>query len=296
MSIADIPLRIVQISDIHCGEITFDRELMIAITDRVNAIHPDLVVVAGDLTAAGYEWEFEEAAELLGRITAPKVIVPGNHDARNVGYIHFERFFGDRFSTFRTTFDPERAERLRASGMTVVAVDSSEPDLQEGQVGRERYPWIREQYTHPGDLRIFVIHHHLVSIPGTGRERNTINDAGDVLAELSELEIDIILCGHKHVPFFWGLNGMLLCNSGTATTKRVRGLTPPSWNELEVDASQIKVYLHYPDGRRELSVIRSRTTRTLIREAFYLTDDFLQSNRLLSTGLPGAGPDPSPDA
>lgn len=296
MSIADIPLRIVQISDIHCGEITFDRELMIAITDRVNAIDPDLVVVAGDLTAAGYEWEFEEAVELLGRIHAPKVIVPGNHDARNVGYIHFERFFGDRFSTFRTTFDPERAERLRASGMTVVAVDSSEPDLQEGQVGRERYPWIREQYAHPGDLRIFVIHHHLVSIPGTGRERNTINDAGDVLAELSELEIDIILCGHKHVPFFWGLNGMLLCNSGTATTKRVRGLTPPSWNELEVDASQIKVYLHYPDGRRELSVIRSRTTRTLIREAFYLTDDFLQSNRLLSTGLPHTGPDPSRDA
>jgi hypothetical protein len=40
------------------------------------------------------------------------------------------------------------------------------------------------------------------------------------------------------------------------------------------------VYTHYGDGRRELSVIRSRTTRALIREAFYLTDDFLRSNHI----------------
>lgn len=107
-----------------------------------------------------------------------------------------------------------------------------------------------------------------------------ITDAGDLLAVLTELDLDVVLSGHKHVPFFWGLNGMLICNSGTATTRRLRGLTPPSWNEIQIDASTIKVYLHYEDGRRELSVIRSRTTRALIREAFYLTDDFLASNRI----------------
>ena len=58
-------------------------------------------------------------------------------------------------------------------------------------------------------------------------------------------------------------------------------MNPPSWNEIRVDASTIKVYLHYPDGRRELSVIRTRTTRSMIREAFYLTQDFLSSNRVL---------------
>jgi hypothetical protein len=63
---------------------------------------------------------------------------------------------------------------------------------------------------------------------------------------------------------------------------RLRGLTPPSWNEIELDASTIRVYLHYADGRRELSAIRSRTTRSLVREAFYLTEEFIASNRLLS--------------
>jgi 3',5'-cyclic AMP phosphodiesterase CpdA len=102
-----------------------------------------------------------------------------------------------------------------------------------------------------------------------------------VLAELTRLDVDLVLSGHKHVPFFWGVNGMLVCNSGTATTKRVRGLTPPSWNEIQIDASTIKVFLHYPDGRRELSVIFSRRTRAMTREAFYLTPDFIASNQML---------------
>ena len=129
---------------------------------------------------------------------------------------------------------------------------------------------------------MFAIHHHLVSIPGTGRERNIITDAGDVLAELTQLDVDLVVSGHKHVPFFWGLNGILFCNSGTAGTRRVRGLTPPSWNELRVDASTIKVFTHYLDGRRELSVIFSRKTRALTREAFYLTPDFRRSNQILA--------------
>lgn len=282
MRVSDIPIRICQISDIHCGELTFQPDWMRTLVERLNRIQPDVVVVAGDLTAAGYQWEYEEAARWLGQIEAPKVVIPGNHDSRNVGYVHFQRLFGDRFSRYRVAFEPERAARLGATGITVVGADSSDPDLNEGHIGRERYPWVGEQFDEPDDFKVFTIHHHLVSIPGTGRERNIITDAGDLLALLTGLEVDLVLSGHKHVPYFWGLNGILVCNSGTAATKRLRGLTPPSWNEIRVDATTIKVYLHYPDGRRELSVIRTRTTRSMIREAFYLTEDFRNSNQILA--------------
>jgi 3',5'-cyclic AMP phosphodiesterase CpdA len=270
------------VSDIHCGESTFDAGLMASILEAVNEMNPDLVVIAGDLTAAGYEWEFEEAVKWLSLLEPPKVVIPGNHDARNVGYLHFQAHFGDSFTRYRQAFEPERAERMAATGFTVVAVDSSQPDINDGHVGRARYPWIREQFDEPDDVKIFAIHHHLVSIPGTGRERNIITDAGDLLAELTLLDIDIILSGHKHVPFFWGVNGILICNSGTATTRRLRGRTPSSWNEIHVDASTIKVFLHYPDGRQELSVLFSRKTRAMTREAFSLTDDFLASNQILT--------------
>ena len=61
-------------------------------------------------------------------------MIPGNHDSRNVGYVHFEDMFGARNSV------------LRVAGVTVVAVDSTEPDLDHGQIGRGRYRWIEEQF------------------------------------------------------------------------------------------------------------------------------------------------------
>jgi 3',5'-cyclic-AMP phosphodiesterase len=280
VSFQKLPLRIAHISDMHAGEVTFQHAVMNRVIDDINTMNPDIVILAGDLTAAGYEDEYAAAAQIVGRIEPPMVIIPGNHDARNVGWVHFEHYFGPRFSRFRTAFPSVRAERLRASGFTVVGVDSSEPDVNEGRVGRDRYGWIRSQYQDDDDIKIFAIHHHLVSIPGTGRERNIVTDAGDLLAQLTKLDIDLIVSGHKHVPFFWGVNGMLIANSGTCATKRLRGLTPSSWNEVEVDASTIKVFLHYPDGRRELSVIFSRKTRLLTREAFYMTEAFINSNRL----------------
>ena len=284
-SISRLPLRIAQVSDIHCGTPTFEPLLMSSVIDRVNRLDADLVVVVGDITAAGYEWEFDEAAGWIEQFTAPTIVVPGNHDARNIGYVHFERRFGSRFSRHRIPFSPERAERLRATGVTVVAMDSSVPDLNEGHIGREWYDWIREQYDEPDDLRLFVIHHHLVSIPGTGRERNVITDAGELLAVLTDLDLDMVLSGHKHVPFFWGLNGMLICNSSTAATRRVRGVTPPSWNEIVIDATSIKVFLHYEDNRRELAVVRTRGDRALIRESFQVSSSFLAANPVLASHM-----------
>jgi Icc protein len=281
MTISRIPLRIAQISDIHFGgALSLPAETMEAVAEDVRSIDPDAVVVAGDLTYTGYEWEYEEAADWLSTLEFPQIVIPGNHDGRNVGRVHFRRLFGEPYSRFRAAFEPDRAERLRATGFTVVALDSSEPDLDEGRVGEERYPWIRDGFEEQDDIKIVAVHHHLISVPGTGRERNIVHDAGDLLLTLTRMDVDLILSGHKHVPFFWGLNGILLCSSGTAGTRRLRGRTPPSWNEIHVDATTVKVFLHYLDGKRELAVIFSRKTRALTREAFYLTEDFLRTNQV----------------
>jgi 3',5'-cyclic-AMP phosphodiesterase len=281
VAVSDIPLRIAQVSDVHVGgSLSLPTESLDGIIARLRAMEPDVVVLAGDLTTDGYEWEYEEAAQWVDKIEFPKIVIPGNHDSRNVGYVHFRRLFGEPYSRYRSAFDPVRAERLQATGFTIVGLDSSEPDVNEGRVGRDRYAWIREQFDESGDIRIVTVHHHLVAIPGTGRERNIVLDAGDLLYTLTDLDVDLVLSGHKHVPFFWGVNGMLICNSGTAGSRRVRAGSPPSWNELHIDAATIKVFTHYLDGRRELSVIFSRKTRTLTREAFYLTDDFRRSNQI----------------
>lgn len=237
-------LTICQISDIHCGSPYFISDLLERSILEINDLEPTAVVVSGDLTDAGYRQDFETSAEYVRRFKCDNVmVIPGNHDSRNVGYIHFERLFGERFSVI--DFDEA----------IMVGVDSSEPDLNDGRVGREHYGFIRQAFADAEDkLKIFVIHHHLVPIPGTGRERNIIFDAGDMLELLNEVGVDLVLMGHKHVPHSWKLENMFLVNAGTASTTRLRGNTRPCYNIIEIEDGRVRVFRKYPFKERELAV------------------------------------------
>ena len=141
------PFTIVQLSDLHCGGQYFLPNLLERAISEVNDLHPDVVVCSGDLTTFGFKEEYHEAKRYLDQIQCQAFcVIPGNHDSRNVGYVHFEELFGDRNSV------------LRVGPVAVVAVDSTEPDLDHGQIGRGRYPWIEEQFADPADLRVFVLH------------------------------------------------------------------------------------------------------------------------------------------
>jgi 3',5'-cyclic AMP phosphodiesterase CpdA len=136
---------------------------------------------------------------------------------------------------------------LRRAGATVVAVDSTEPDLDHGQIGRGRYGWIEEQFAaEPADLRVFVLHHHLLPIPGTGRERNVVYDAGDAIECLQRAGVHLVLSGHKHVPYAWKLENLFVVNTGTVSTLRLRGHTRPCYNVVEVEGTHASVWRRYP--------------------------------------------------
>jgi 3',5'-cyclic AMP phosphodiesterase CpdA len=248
-------LTICQISDIHCGNARFIPELLDRTIIEVNRANPATVVVSGDLTDAGYREEFEQAAEYIDRIECENImVIPGNHDSRNVGYVHFERLFGERQSV------------IDLEDVILVGVDSSEPDLNDGQVGREHYEFIEESFSDVGGkLKIFVVHHHLIPLPGTGRERNIIFDAGDILERLIETEVDLVLSGHKHVPYTWRLENMLIVNAGTASTLRLRGNTRPCYNVIEVEDGRVEVYRKYAFKERELAVRFDRNTQEYSR-------------------------------
>ena len=234
---------IAQISDIHCGDPRFDSRLMRFCIEVLNKEEPDLTVIAGDLTANGYREEFEEAQKFLDNIRGDnKIIIAGNHDCRNVGYIHFEELFGPRNST-KTFTHSGACGRDLSEFVGVVAVDSNKADLNEGEVGRHKYEHIKDAFSEVTSFKIFILHHHLVHIPGTGRERNIITDAGDVLGVLRDLKVDLVLSGHKHVPYVWPLARMCLVTSGTVSTHRTRGKTPPSFNLIEIKEGEISVHI-----------------------------------------------------
>ena len=242
---------IAHISDLHCGGPYFVANLMERAIAEVNDLSPDLVVCSGDLTTFGFKQEFAQAKAYLDRIDCESiVVVPGNHDSRNVGYVHFEALFGTRNSV------------VHVDGVTIVAVDSTEPDLDNGQIGRGRYGWIEEQFAEPADLKVFVLHHHLLPIPGTGRERNIVNDAGDAIECLQRSGVDLVLSGHKHVPYAWRLEDLFIVNAGTVSSSRLRGFGRPCYNVIEVEGTHVSVWRKYPFHDQERIIQFSTETKT----------------------------------
>lgn len=90
------------------------------------------------------------------------------NDARNEGYKVFEDIFGTRFPSYEDDM------------VAICGIDSSEPDIDDGHVGRENYPYIREKLSADDKDKVrilvlhhlLVLHHHLIPIPGTGREQH----------------------------------------------------------------------------------------------------------------------------
>ena len=238
-------MRIVQISDIHVGSGLFRPELLDAAIEETNALEPDLVAIAGDLTMEGYRWEFEEAKGYLDRLECQNVVVvPGNHDAKNVGYRHFEEFFGLREGAVTVNVPEGEAK--------IVALDSTKPDLDEGEIGREHYAWIDSEFRNwERGPKIVIVHHHILAVPGTGRDVNNLRDAGDVMAIFRELKVDMVLSGHRHVPYVWSISGVRVVHSGTASSMRVRGTMPPSYNVIEIDDQSVRITLKQPAKGKE---------------------------------------------
>jgi len=199
-------MRIAHLSDVHYSKSwMYLKQRFEQCIDLVNQEAPDVVIITGDITDYGLQREYDGVKKELERIKAPRFMVPGNHDRRHEGYKKFEAHFGPRFYA------------VEHDGYRFIGIDSSEPDINEGHVGREQLRWLGEQLT---DRAIVFLHHHLVPVPPTGRERNILVDAGEVLRLLDSCNVPLVLSGHKHVPWVWNLNGMVVSTAGTVSCER----------------------------------------------------------------------------
>ena len=77
-------------------------------------------------------------------------------------------------------------------------------------------------------------------------------DAGDLLEVLLHAGNQIVLSGHKHVPYVWRLENMYVANAGTVSSLRLRGYTKPCYNVLEFDDGDVKIHRKFPFGDGQL--------------------------------------------
>ena len=232
---------IAQISDLHVGSINFVEELLVNAIDDLNDIHPDVTIITGDITDNGYFLEFQKAVTYLDEIKSPILVVPGNHDARHVGDECFEELIKNRYGILKD----------KKHGLKVIGLDSSEPDLDYGRVGRSQENWMAQELRNADEenlYKIIALHHHIIPVPKTGRERNVLSDAGDILQTLMTEKADLVLSGHKHMPHVWMMENSTFITAGTVSSLRLRGRELSSFNTINIEEEFIEIILNRADG------------------------------------------------
>ncbi|MEA1924784.1 MAG: metallophosphoesterase [Candidatus Altiarchaeota archaeon] len=236
-------LTIAQISDIHVGQINFLPEKLDAAIEEINSLDPDLVILSGDVTMMGFRDEYIEAKKYVDKIDSKVLAIPGNHDVRYMGHIYFQEFFGRR----------EWVDKF-SDELYIIGLDTSLPDLDEGSLGRGKQKWLRRKLDEISNscCKIVVMHHHLVPVPMTGRERAVLSDAGDVLDILTRGGVDLCLSGHRHTPYAWIVNNTAVVTAGSPSTRKVRATINQSYNIIRLTDEHIRVEKKDISGNKKL--------------------------------------------
>ncbi len=238
-------MKILHISDIHCNDGTdFNKTMFEKALDLVNSEDDvSFVFISGDLTTNGLLSEYQMAQENVGAIAHRCVIVPGNHDERNLGYRLFPEFFGE--GSFIHTIDD----------IAFVGLSSSEPDKDDGRLGRARHLLIEDAARMNKKLTIVGFHHHLIPVPNSGREKNIIEDAGETLDIILKNQIPLVLMGHRHVPYGVKLHNTLLVNAGTFSCTRTRARFGNTFNIITIDEEAINVCVVDVPSKKQRSML-----------------------------------------
>lgn len=239
--------RILQFSDLHFGALRSETvDPLIALTSE---LAPDAIVVTGDLTQRATPAQFQEARAFLARLPCQQqLIVPGNHDVPLWNLLL-------RFLSPRARFDhyvtrnpfPTLVDR----DVAIVGLDTARSPLtSHGRVSMSQIEVILGRFREapPHALRVLACHHpFVVPVDAPGGKRARRSDTA--LAALIEYEVDLLLTGHRHLPWVSPLGtDLLTVHAGTTTSSRTRGVEN-SFNEIIVDRDSVVVrrFLWHPE-------------------------------------------------
>lgn len=226
-------MKIIHISDLHIGEGKESPEILEKLIEEVNSSSPEAIFITGDLTDEGLLKEYKEISQIIKGFVKMPYVVPGNHDARNDGLELFKEYFTK----------PPFAEYIESLGATAIGLNSTLPDVNEGMIGDTQMEWLREQLKVARGRKILYMHHHVLPVPHTGRERNILFDAGELLEIAKEHKVDVILSGHKHQHYVWLLDDIIIANAGTAFANKLILHNRHSYNIITIGHEEITVEL-----------------------------------------------------
>ncbi len=230
--------RVIHLSDLHFGRTS--PALLEPLLAEVAALHPDLVVISGDLTQRARDWQFAEAAAFIARLPAPVLCVPGNHDTPldNL-FLRMLKPWGRYRRHINTDLEPAFRDDLLA----VVGANTVNRFVwQQGRFSSRMLARVLAAFRDAGRrTRIVVVHHPLEH--RDGNDKSLTRGAARALAALSGAGTDIVLSGHihtTHVGPFTTAPGLLFVQAGTGLSTRLRH-EENAFNVLDIAPGRIAI-------------------------------------------------------
>jgi 3',5'-cyclic AMP phosphodiesterase CpdA len=239
-----MPVRLIQVSDIHFGA-----EHVAAVEATAEFIRTtpfDALLMTGDITQLGHHTEFAMARDWLASLPGPQIATPGNHDTPWFGLI--ERATTP-FRRYREAIGPTEAEFSGHPALAVLALNSARGwqlrlNWSKGEVNpfQAKRAIRHMRSSAPHATRILMCHHPLIEIPGepiTSRVRGGRRAA----RKFAEAHFDLVVTGHLHKPFVHALpfgDGLSYAVGASTLSCRVRG-APPGFNVIEIDGETLSV-------------------------------------------------------
>ena len=194
------------------------------------------------------------------------VVIPGNHDSRNVGYVHFEELFGERNSV------------LRVGDTTIVAVDSSEPDLDNGQIGRGALPLDR------GAVRARGVAARLRPPPppaaGAREPAASATWSTTPATRSRRCSARTSISSSPGTSTSRTRGGSRTSSSSTPARSRRRGCAAtggPRYNVVDVEGTHVDVWRKYPFDEQERIIQFSTETKTYEKYTARIEDEVRSS-------------------
>jgi 3',5'-cyclic AMP phosphodiesterase CpdA len=236
---------LLHLSDLHFGRV--DPATLDPLAAAAKAIHPDLVIVSGDLTQRARRAEFGAARDFLARLPKPQIVVPGNHDVPlyNVLFRFLRPLEG-----YRRYITDDLEPYYQDEEIAVIGINTARSlTFKGGRINERQVTRVRDRLCALAERTIRVIvTHHPFDLPEGRMDADLVGRARMAMETFVECGADVILSGHLHVfhtahtAIRYKLPGRsaLLVQAGTATSTRERG-EPNSFNVLSIEREQISV-------------------------------------------------------
>jgi 3',5'-cyclic AMP phosphodiesterase CpdA len=246
-----VTVRIAQVSDLHFGrDVPAVAQMLLA---ELRDVAPTMVAVCGDLTQTARHAEFQAARAFLDDLPAPALVVPGNHDLP--GWRVWSRFSRPWLQWRRhLESDPYGALVFRADGLVAVGVNTARqwgahPDWSRGRIDTRQLAAVLEAFDEAprDDLRVLVAHHPFL-LTQAGQSRGLVGRSKQALQRLRR-RADLLLGGHIHLAYSGVVDGLVVAQSGTAFSDRLKG-EPNSYNLIDAEENQLLVSIRRWDGDR----------------------------------------------